>query len=102
MPEIIIASTVSVVLENIAVITMWFGNWYGFYIVQKEVESDSDVDVDMTKLAISQNSKINAEQSTLKSHIIDQNVNRIGKENSTITIDNESELQPLVHAVQIV
>ena len=52
MPEIIIASTVSVVLENIAVITMWFGNWYGFYIVQKEVESDPDVESDIPKLKI--------------------------------------------------
>ena len=52
MPEIIIASTVSVVLENIAVITMWFGNWYGFYIVQKEVESDPDVESDVPKIKI--------------------------------------------------
>lgn len=52
MPEIIIASTVSVVLENIAVITMWFGNWYGFYIVQKEVESDPDVESDIPKIKI--------------------------------------------------
>ena len=52
MPEIIIASTVSVVLENIAVITMWFGNWYGFYIVQKEVESDPDVEPDIPKIKI--------------------------------------------------
>ena len=52
MPEIIIASTVSVILENIAVITMWFGNWYGFYIVQKEVESDPDVESDIPKMKI--------------------------------------------------
>ena len=52
MPEIIIASTVSVILENIAVITMWFGNWYGFYIVQKEVESDPDVESDVPKIKI--------------------------------------------------
>ena len=52
MPEIIIASTVSIVLENIAVITMWFGNWYGFYIVQKEVESDPDVESDIPKIKI--------------------------------------------------
>ena len=52
MPEIIIASTVSVILENIAVITMWFGNWYGFYIVQKEVESDPDVESDIPKIKI--------------------------------------------------
>ena len=52
IPEIIIASTVSVVLENIAVITMWFGNWYEFYIVQKEVESDPDVESDIPKIKI--------------------------------------------------
>ena len=31
------ASTISVVAENLAVVLMWFGNWYSFYIVQKEV-----------------------------------------------------------------
>ena len=52
VPEILIASTVSVVLENIAVITMWFGNWYDFYIVQKEVESDSDVETDSAHVKV--------------------------------------------------
>ena len=37
IPEILIASTVSLAAENLAVILMWFGNWYSFYIVQKEV-----------------------------------------------------------------
>jgi len=37
IPEILIASTISLVAENLAVILMWFGNWYTFYIVQKEV-----------------------------------------------------------------
>ena len=38
IPEIFLASISSIVCENIAVITMWFGNWYEFYIVQKESE----------------------------------------------------------------
>ena len=38
IPEILVASTVSLVAENLAVILMWFGDWYSFYIVQKEVE----------------------------------------------------------------
>ena len=41
-----VASVVSIILENIAVVMMWFGNWYGFYIVQKEVETDTDPDVE--------------------------------------------------------
>ena len=38
IPEIILASVTSLILENVAVILMWFGNWYEFYIVQKESE----------------------------------------------------------------
>ena len=38
IPEILVASTVSLVAENLAVILMWFGDWYSFYIVQKEVK----------------------------------------------------------------
>ena len=38
IPEIILASITSLILENVAVILMWFGNWYEFYIVQKESE----------------------------------------------------------------
>jgi hypothetical protein len=42
IPEIILASIMSIVAENCAVVTMWFGNWYEFYIVQKE--SDDEIE----------------------------------------------------------
>ena len=42
IPEIFIASIFSIVCENVAVLTMWFGSWEHFYIVQKETESDQD------------------------------------------------------------
>ena len=48
IPEILLASITSILCENIAVITMWFGNWYEFYIVQKESEDDVD-DIDDSK-----------------------------------------------------
>jgi len=41
-PEVLVASTVSLVAENLAVILMWFGDWYAFYIVQKEVQGMDD------------------------------------------------------------
>jgi len=36
---VIISSTLSIIVENVAVCTMWFGDWYDFYIVEKESES---------------------------------------------------------------
>ena len=36
VPEIILATLLSIVAENCAVLTMWFGDWYDFYIVEKE------------------------------------------------------------------
>ena len=44
IPEVIFASIVSIVCEHIAVFTMWFGNWYDFYIVQKEVDFEGSSD----------------------------------------------------------
>ena len=44
-PQIVVSSTFSIIVENLAVCTMWFGDWYGFYIVQKEVEQDHQVDL---------------------------------------------------------
>lgn len=41
-PEIILASSLSIVAENLAVLTMWFGNWYEFYIVQKESDDEEE------------------------------------------------------------
>ena len=41
-PEVLVASAVSLVAENLAVILMWFGDWYAFYIVQKEVQGMDD------------------------------------------------------------
>ena len=40
VPEILVASTVSIICENVAVITLWFGSWSHFYIVQKETEEE--------------------------------------------------------------
>jgi len=45
IPEIIVASLVSIVVENLAVCSMWFGDWYDFYIVQKETDCDEDLRV---------------------------------------------------------
>ena len=42
VPEIVLASTLSIVVENLAVLSMWGGNWYEFYIVEKEVEESND------------------------------------------------------------
>ena len=42
IPEIILASIMSIICEHIAVMTMWFGNWYEFYIVQKETDTVCD------------------------------------------------------------
>lgn len=39
--EIILASTLSIICENLAVISMWGGDWYDFYIVEKD-NSDSE------------------------------------------------------------
>ena len=41
IPEIILSSLLSIIVENTAVCTMWFGDWYDFYIVEKEVEEDT-------------------------------------------------------------
>jgi len=43
--EIILASTLSIIVENCAVICMWGGDWYDFYIVEKENESEEPVEV---------------------------------------------------------
>ena len=95
IPEILIASTVSVVLENIAVVTMWFGNWYSFYIVQKEVESDLDVEMD-PKISSKANINVDIKPSELPSQILDENVNHVGKEHSVVNIINETDLKTLV------
>merc|ERR1712029_1102699 len=44
IPEGMVASTVSLIAENMAVILMWFGDWYSFYIVQKEVQGMEGLD----------------------------------------------------------
>ncbi len=45
VPEIVVSSTLSIVVENLAVCTMYFGDWYEFYIVEKEADGGS-VNVD--------------------------------------------------------
>jgi len=47
--EIVLASTLSIICENLAVISMWGGDWYEFYIVEKENEPE-DQDSDTAKL----------------------------------------------------
>ena len=85
VPEIVIASTVCVVLENIAVVMMWFGNWYGFYIVQKEVEGDSDADMpgSAVNLESVHSEKPIAEDIQTQPHLVDHNVNLVEKEELT-------------------
>ena len=41
-PEIFVSSLLSIFVENLAVMTMWFGDWYDFYIVEKETEDMAD------------------------------------------------------------
>jgi len=36
IPEILLATLLSIIAENFAVMTMWIGDWYDFYIVEKE------------------------------------------------------------------
>ena len=43
LPEIAISSFLSVIVECTAVCTMWFGDWYDFYIVEKEVDEETDL-----------------------------------------------------------
>lgn len=103
LPEILIASTVSVVLENIAVITMWFGNWYDFYIVQKEVESDSDVETDSANVKIPINATINQDVTVPMVHSspTKPNLNNFTrKENSVINVVNEHENRNLHGVIQ--
>jgi len=51
--EIVVSSSLSIVVENLAVCTMWFGDWYDFYIVQKEVEAEEgSVDTPLMKRAV--------------------------------------------------
>ncbi|XP_023334273.1 beta-1,4-mannosyltransferase egh [Eurytemora carolleeae] len=38
--EIALASVLSIIVENLAVICMWGGDWYDFYIVEKDNESE--------------------------------------------------------------
>lgn len=45
IPEIIVSSTLSIVVENMAVFTMWFGDWYDFYIVEKELDDQTTPEV---------------------------------------------------------
>jgi len=40
--EIALASTLSIVVENLAVVSMWGGDWYDFYIVEKDNDTDQE------------------------------------------------------------
>ena len=82
---------------------MWFGNWYDFYIVQKEVESDSDVETDSTNVKIPINSTVTKD---IEEPIVDPNqnkqkdINYIGKQSSVINIVNEHENRYLQGVIQ--
>ena len=83
---------------------MWFGNWYDFYIVQKEVESDSDVETDSTHVKIPINATVTKD--IQEEPIVDPNqnkqndINYIGKQNSVINIVNEHENRYLQGVIQ--
>ena len=97
-PEILVASTVSVILENIAVLTMWFGNWYDFYIVQKELESDdNDVEADTAgaKIPLNQTIDEDLKQSMSATSQKIPKVDYEGKQNSTVNVMNEHENRKL-------
>ncbi len=50
IPEIVVANTLSIALELCAIFTMWFGDWYDFYIVEKELEdSESSLEKPETR-----------------------------------------------------
>merc|ERR1712154_99344 len=38
VPEIVLSTALSIVVENCAVFAMWFGRWDQFYVVQKETD----------------------------------------------------------------
>ena len=40
--EIMLASTLSILVENCAVLSMWGGDWYDFYIVEKEFDEEEE------------------------------------------------------------
>lgn len=40
VPEIVLSSVLSICVENLAVFTIWFGDWYDFYIVEKETDEE--------------------------------------------------------------
>lgn len=43
LPEIILATLLSICAENFAVLTMWVGDWYDFYIVEKESDIQEEI-----------------------------------------------------------
>ncbi|TRY73453.1 hypothetical protein TCAL_07901 [Tigriopus californicus] len=49
VPEIVISSGVSIIAENCAVCTMWVGDWYDFYIVDKELEEFEEIEESQVK-----------------------------------------------------
>ena len=74
---------------------MWFGNWYDFYIVQKEVESDPDVDTDELKQKNKLTSNINEdiEQPLVHSSPMKEDGKAsVQKDSSVINMINENEV----------
>ena len=77
---------------------MWFGNWYDFYIVQKEVESDDkDVEADTAEAKIPLNQTIDDDlkQSMYPTSPKTPKVDYEGKQNSTVNVINEHENRKL-------
>ena len=76
---------------------MWFGNWYDFYIVQKEVESDTDIEAESAKVNIPINLSINEDekQPLVHSSPTEPNIGHTGKDNTVVNITNEHENRKL-------
>ena len=77
---------------------MWFGNWYDFYIVQKEVDTDdNDVEADTAGAKIPLNQTIDEDlnQSLSATSRKMPKVDYEGKQNSTVNVINEHENRKL-------
>ena len=77
---------------------MWFGNWYDFYIVQKEVEADdTDVEADAAgaKPVLNRVSNEDSTPSISQSSWKTPPVSFEGKHNSSINVINEHENRKL-------
>ena len=52
IPELVLSTTLSIIVENTAVCTLYFGDWYEFYIVEKEADGGGNVPVEDSPEAV--------------------------------------------------